>query len=275
MLLVRKRNQLDQIATDTSRDPEIELKLRDIRCRAATLAIIVGAGLEPTDAREESNGSMQILLIEDDPSLRQSLSSLLRETGFAVDVAFNGDEGLAMAQQSEYDAIILELSEANRDGASILKELRHSDKRTPLLMLTSEDSSQDSVKWLDSGADDCLAKPIETPELEARLRALIRRASIKPNTMIELGPVAVDKIAKAVTVNGIRVPLTNKEYQLLEFLAENRGHVVTRTRIYERLFNEIDNSFANLVDVYVSNIRRKMGHPLIKTMRGRGYLIEK
>ena len=274
MFIVKKRNQLDQIATDTTGDPEIDLNFRDNLCRAAALAIIVGAGLEPAVAREASKGSMQILLIEDDPSLRQFFSSFLREKGFAVDVALHCNEGLGMAQQLEYDAIILELSEANRESASILKELRHSDKRTPLLILTSEGSSQDSVKLLDSGADDCLAKPFEAPELEARLRALIRRASMKPNSMMEIGPVVIDNTAKAVTVNGKPIPLTNKEYQLLEFLAENRGNVVTRTRIYERLFNEIDNSFANLVDVYVSNIRRKMGHPLIKTLRGRGYLIE-
>ncbi len=217
---------------------------------------------------------MQILLIEEDPSLRQYLSSCLRESGSQVDVAFNGVDGLFMASQKGYDAIILELSEANHDGASILKELRHRDQRTPLLILTSQDSSQGSVKWLDSGADDCLTKPIEPPELEARLRALIRRASIKPASIMELGPVVIDKTAKAVTVNGNAIPLTNKEYQLLECLAENRGHVVTRNKIYERLFNEIDSSLANLVDVYVSNIRRKIGHPLIKTLRGRGYMID-
>ncbi len=156
---------------------------------------------------------------------------------------------------------------------SILKELRHSDKRTPLLILASQDSSQDTVKWLDSGADACLAKPVELSELEARLRALIRRAGIKASSLMEVGPVVIDTAAKVVTVNGNRIPLTNKEFQLLEFLAENCGSVVTRNRIYKRLFNEIDTSLSNLVDVYVSNIRRKMGLPLIKTLRSRGYMI--
>ena len=217
---------------------------------------------------------MRILFVADEPTLGQSVLPYLRDAGFSVDFALNGDEGLAKTQQSDYDAAILDLMQENRDGASVLKELRHRVKDTPLLMLTSQDSLQDSVKCLDSGADDCLIKPFHVSELEARLRALIRRASISPNSIIEIGPVVIDITAKIVNVNGTRIPLTNKEFLLLEFLAENRGNTVTRSRIYERLFNEIDNSFANLVDVYVSNIRRKMGHPLIKTLRGRGYRIE-
>ena len=265
--------QHHQIATDFNRYPEISLKLGCNHCRLIAVATIVVFGLEPVVDRQESKGRMHILLVEADSSLRHALSSFLSGAGFVIDVAFNGNEGLEKALQTEYDAIILEQIEAKHEGESILKELRHSDKRTPLLILASQDSSQDTVKWLDSGADACLAKPVELSELEARLRALIRRAGIKASSLMEVGPVVIDTAAKVVTVNGNRIPLTNKEFQLLEFLAENCGSVVTRNRIYKRLFNEIDTSLSNLVDVYVSNIRRKIGLPLIKTLRSRGYMI--
>jgi len=224
--------------------------------------------------RQESDTQMRVLLMEDEPFLGQLVSSFLLNAGFSVDVAANTEEGLTKGQKDAYDAIILELQLENRDGVSVVKELRRHGKDTPVLMLTPQDSAQDLVKCLDSGADDCLVKPFDVAELEARLRALIRRANVKPNSVMQIGPAIIDTSAKTVTVNGIRTQLTNKEYQLLVFLAENRGIVVTRTRIYERLFDEIDNSLANLVDVYVSNIRRKMGHDLIKTLRGRGYMIE-
>ena len=216
---------------------------------------------------------MRLLLIEDETDLAQGIAKALREEGYAVDVAEEGPEGLYKAVNSDYDAIILDVMLPGLDGWELLQRLRKV-KSTSVLMLTARDSTSDRVHGLDIGADDYLVKPFELPELFARLRALIRRNSRQPHSTIEIGDVTVNTAARIIVRDGQPVPLTAREYALVEYLALHRGEVVTRTALYEHLFDENDNTFSNLLDVHVSNIRKKLGPEFINTRRGHGYVID-
>lgn len=213
-------------------------------------------------------------MIEDEPDVIRAVAMFLREAGYSVDTAENGEDGLFKAVAWDYDVILLDVMLPKRDGWSVLEELRRQKKSTPVLMLTARDDVKDRVRGLDIGADDYLVKPFELTELVARIRALIRRSAGKAQSLIEIGAVSIDTTARTVSVDGNNVALTAKEYCLLEFLAIHRGELVTRTKIYDHLFDEYDSSLSNLVDVYVSNIRRKVGRELITTRRGMGYIIE-
>jgi two-component system, OmpR family, response regulator len=215
---------------------------------------------------------MRVLVIEDEPDVRNAVAMYLREEGYSVDVAPDGEEGLFKATVWDYDVILLDVMLPKIDGWNLLADLRRK-KSTPVLMLTARDAVRDRVRGLDTGADDYLVKPFELSELTARVRALIRRAAGKAHPMIEIGEVRIDTAARRVTRDGAPVALTAKEYSLVELLALHRGELVTRTMIYEHLFDETDDSLSNVVDVYVSNIRRKLGRDLIETRRGQGYLI--
>ncbi len=216
---------------------------------------------------------MRILIVEDEPDLLNSLAMALRDEGYAVDTAANGEDGLFNAENTAYDAIVLDVMLPKLDGWSVLQRLRKT-KKTPVLMLTARDTSRDRVRGLDIGADDYLVKPFDLPELLARLRALIRRASGQATTRIEIGEVSLDMAARTVTRKGEPVDITAREYALIEFLMVHRGEVVTRTMLYEHLFDEDDSTLSNLLDVHVSNLRKKLGHEFITTRRGHGYCIE-
>ena len=216
---------------------------------------------------------MRILIVEDEPDLRTALARSLRDEGYAVDAADNGEDGLFNAESNDYDAIILDVMMPRMDGWQVLKQLRKS-KKTPVLMLTARDESRDRVKGLDIGADDYVVKPFDLPELLARLRALIRRSAGKTSSVTEIGDVSVDTAARVVCLKGTPVELTAREYQLVEFMALHRGEVVSRTQLYEHLFDENDTSLSNLLDVHVSNVRKKLGAEFITTRRGHGYCIE-
>lgn len=216
---------------------------------------------------------MRILVVEDEPRLLRNLAKALREEGYAVDTAETGDDGLFKAQTYDYDAIVLDILLPGLDGWQVLERLRRT-KATPVLMLTALDATRDRVRGLDTGADDYLVKPFDLDELLARLRALIRRAAGQAQSRIELGDVVVDTRARTVTRAGQPVALTPREYAILEYLALHRGQVVSRTALYEHLFDETDDTLSNLVDVHVFNIRKKLGHNLITTRRGLGYCIE-
>lgn len=215
---------------------------------------------------------MRILVVEDEPDLLASLAQALREEDYAVDTAADGEEGLYKAQSWDYDALVLDIMLPRLDGWGVLARLRQT-KRTPVLLLTARDTSRDRVRGLDSGADDYVVKPFDLPELLARLRALIRRCTGQASAVIEVGDVRLDTAARTVTHAGAAVALTGREYGLLEFLARHRGEVVTRTTLYEHLFDEDDESLSNLLDVHVSNLRKKLGAELITTRRGHGYCI--
>lgn len=217
--------------------------------------------------------TMRLLLVEDEGDLLASLAQALREQGYAVDTAEDGEEGLYKAETWSYDAIILDVMLPKLDGWELLRRLRAKSK-TPVLMLTARDMVRDRVRGLDSGADDYLVKPFDLDELMARLRALMRRGAGQPDPRIEIGDVMIDTAARSVSRGARPVVLTAREYSLVEFLALHRGRVVTRTTLYEHLFGEEDNSLSNLLDVHVSNIRKKLGHDFILTRRGHGYCIE-
>jgi len=168
--------------------------------------------------------------------------------------------------------IVLDLMLPKKDGWSVLRELRKSQS-TPVLVLTARDAVPDRIKGLDAGADDYLTKPFELGELLARIRALIRRAAGKASARIEVGEIVIDTSAKAVTRRGQPVPLTAREYVLVEFLAIHRGELVTRSMIYDHLYDEDDDSLSNLIDVHVSNVRKKLGKSFITTRRGQGYVL--
>lgn len=216
---------------------------------------------------------MRILIVEDEPDLLRSLAQALREEGYAVDSANNGQDGLFSAESYDYDAIVLDVMLPKMDGWEILKRLRKT-KKTPVLMLTARDQSRDRVKGLDTGADDYVVKPFDLPELFARLRALIRRSVNKTTNVIEIGDIKIDTAARNTLRAGQFIELTAREYALVEFLALHRGEVVTRTQLYEHLFDENESSLSNLLDVHVSNVRKKLGAEFIVTRRGHGYCIE-
>lgn len=216
---------------------------------------------------------MRILIVEDEPDLQRGLARALRDEGYAVDTADNGEDGLFNAGNTDYDAIVLDVMMPRLNGWEVLARLRKK-KKTPVLMLTARDQSQDRVKGLDTGADDYLVKPFDLPELMARLRALIRRSARQTTNQIEIGDVNIDTAARNVTLKGRLVELTAREYALVEFMALHRGEVVTRTQLYEHLFDENDSTLSNLLDVHVSNVRKKLGGEFITTRRGHGYCIE-
>ena len=216
---------------------------------------------------------MRILIVEDEPDLLSGLAQALREEGYAVDTANDGEDGAYKAENYDYDAIVLDVMLPKLDGWQILSGLRKI-KKTPVLMLTARDQSRDRVRGLDTGADDYVVKPFDLPELFARLRALIRRTANKSINVFEIGDVKIDTAARNVFLKENPVELTAREYSLVEFLAVHRGEVVTRTQLYEHLFDENDDTFSNLLDVHVSNVRKKLGAEFIVTRRGHGYCIE-
>jgi two-component system OmpR family response regulator len=216
---------------------------------------------------------MRVLIVEDEPDLLGSLLRAVREDGYAADESADGEEGLYKAESYDYDAILLDVMLPGLDGWEVLRRLRKT-KKTPVLMLTARDAVRDRVKGLDTGADDYVVKPFDVDEVLARLRALIRRSASEAQPRLEIGEVMIDTAARTVTLHGELVTLTAREYALLEYLAMHRGKLVTRTMLYEHLFDENDNTLSNLLDVHVSNLRKKLGHEFITTRRGHGYSID-
>lgn len=217
--------------------------------------------------------AMRILIVEDEPDLLRALAQALREEGYAVDTATDGDDALFKAENWEYDSVVLDIMLPKLDGWEVLRRLRKT-KKTPVLMLTARDQTRDRVRGLDNGADDYLVKPFDLAELLARLRALIRRTGNQTRAAIEVGAVIIDTAGRKISLAGESVALTAREYALVEYLALHRGQVITRTVLYEHLFDENDSTLSNLLDVHVSNVRKKLGHDFIATRRGHGYCIE-
>lgn len=215
---------------------------------------------------------MRLLVIEDQTDLRRVLMHMLEEDGYAVDVAANGETGLAKAQVWPYDAIVLDIMLPKMNGWELLETLRRTS-RTPVLILSARDALQDRVSGLDLGADDYLTKPFERTELLARLRALIRRSADRANSVVMIGDLTVDLRARAVKRADEIITLTAREYALLAYLTLHRGRVISRVELYDHLFDENDDTLSNLLDVYVSYLRKKLGADVIETRRGLGYVI--
>jgi DNA-binding response OmpR family regulator len=219
---------------------------------------------------------MRLLLVEDDPGVLRFVLKGLRERAYAVDTATTGDDALYQAEINTYDLIILDVMIPGRDGFAVCKQIRKTGNRVPILMLTALDAVEDRITGLDVGADDYLAKPFAFRELLARLRALLRRSGELRPPNITVADVVVDTAAQTVTRRGRRIPLTTKEYALVEFLARNAGRVVGRAAIAEHVWDETFDPFSNLIEVYVNRLRRKIDEdsklPLLHTRRGAGYL---
>jgi two-component system OmpR family response regulator len=215
---------------------------------------------------------MRILIVEDEPDLLRSLTQALQEEGYAVDCASDGESGLFNAQNYDYDGVVLDVMLPKLDGWEVLRRLRKS-KKTPVLMLTARDQLKDRVRGLDIGADDYVVKPFDLEELFARLRALIRRSAARASNIVKAGDISIDTAARLVVRDSQPVALTAREYALVEYLALHQGEDVTRTTLYEHLFDENESTLSNLLDVHVSNIRKKLGADFITTRRGHGYCI--
>jgi DNA-binding response OmpR family regulator len=219
---------------------------------------------------------MRLLLVEDDPGVLRFVLKGLREQAYAVDTATTGDDALYQAEINTYDLIILDVMIPGGDGFAVCKQIRKTGNRVPILMLTALDGVEDRITGLDVGADDYLAKPFAFRELLARLRALLRRSGELRPPNITVADVVVDTAAQTVTRRGRRIPLTTKEYALVEFLARNAGRVVGRAAIAEHVWDETFDPFSNLIEVYVNRLRHKIDEdsklPLLHTRRGAGYL---
>jgi DNA-binding response OmpR family regulator len=220
---------------------------------------------------------MKILVIEDERRLAKLLKKGLEENDFTVDVAFDGEEGLFRAETSPYDAVLLDLMLPNVDGLAILESLRLKKINLPVLVVTARGDVEDRIKGLDIGADDYIAKPFDLAELIARLRAAIRRSKGKPSPVIEIGDLCIDMNAKLVKRTGKTIPLSAREYRLLEYLALNAGRVVSRTEMIEHIYSTEYEWDSNVIDVYINYLRKKIdrapAHPLIHTVRGAGYIL--
>lgn len=220
---------------------------------------------------------MRILLVEDDPRIARFVAKGLRERAYAVDVAVDSEEALYKFAISDYDAVVLDVMIPGRDGFAVCRELRAGGSTVPVLMLTARDAVADRVTGLDSGADDYLTKPFEVAELAARLRALMRRGHLFRAPTIKVRDLLIDTRGRLVTLAGREIPLTAKEYALLEYLAREAGRVVTRTEIAEHVWDEHFDPASNLIDVHINRLRRKLDDglntPLIHTRRGAGYVM--
>ncbi len=215
---------------------------------------------------------MRILLVEDEELLCSSLSRALCEECYAVDTASDGDSAVYHAENWSYDAVILDIMLPGCSGWKVLERIRRFS-HVPVIMLTALDGLKERITGLDSGADDYITKPFDLYELLARLRAVIRRSQGHSSQIIEINDVCLDTQAKRVTRTGEEIHLTAREYVIFAHLACRKGHTVTRTELYEHLFDEKDDTISNLIDVHISSLSKKLGAELIRTRRGLGYFI--
>ncbi len=221
---------------------------------------------------------MRVLVVEDHAGLARNIARALRESaGYAVDIAFDGEDGLHMAVTNPYDLILLDLMLPRLDGIALLRSARRSDVRSPVLVLTSRDDKKTTVELLEAGADDYLTKPFDVGEMVARCRALIRRAHGIAASAIEVGDLVIHTEEMKVTRGGRSVSLTAMEYKLLEYMAHRPRAVLSKSALLEHLYDHDWEKFSNVLEVYVSSLRRKLNRdgavPLIHTLKGRGYVL--
>lgn len=221
---------------------------------------------------------MRVLLVEDERKLAGVLKRGLEEHGYAVDVAYDGDEGLGLAELEPYDLIVLDVMLPQLDGLTVCRRLRAQRRNVPILMLTARDTIDDRVAGLDSGADDYLIKPFAFRELLARARALLRRDSSSKDPVLRVADLELDTVSREVRRAGRSIELTSKEYAMLEYFVRNPNRVLTRTQIAEHVWDYDFVAMSNVVDVYVRYLRRKLGDDqeprLIRTLRGTGYQLQ-
>jgi DNA-binding response OmpR family regulator len=220
---------------------------------------------------------MRVLVAEDHASLARSIANGLREEGYAVDLTFDGDEALRYASDNPYDCVILDVMMPGKTGWQVVETLRRNGSMTPVLFLTAKDTVEDRVKGLNLGADDYLVKPFAFDELLARVRAIIRRGHNRASKAIKIADLEIDTAAKNVSRAGQSITLSAREYALLEYLALRGGEVVSRSEIWEHLYDQNDETVSNVVDVYIGYLRGKIDRDhdlkLIHTRRGMGYVL--
>jgi len=220
---------------------------------------------------------MRLLLVEDEEKVINFVQRGLAAERFAVDVARNGHEGLELAQNYDYDVIILDLLLPGLDGTEVLHKIRRTDSQVPILILTARDAVRDKVAHFEAGADDYLTKPFAFAELLVRVKALLRRGATRQETVLRVADLELDRLSQQVRRGGKRIELTSKEYSLLEYLMANTGRVLSRTMIIEHVWDQSFDGATNIVDVYVRHLRDKVDEGregnLIRTVRGVGYAI--
>ncbi len=221
---------------------------------------------------------MKILLVEDYKPLQKSVAKAIRELGWAVDVAADGEEGHWHIENHDYDVIILDLMLPKVNGIEVLRHMRSQGNQTPVLILTSRDAVEERMRGLDLGADDYLVKPCFIGELISRIKALVRRSYGQKDPVLRVDDLEIDTSSRAVRRDGQEIELSAREYALLEYLARRQGDVVTRTEIWEHVYESYGGSTSNVVDVYVGYLRKKLHlpdtAPLIHTKRGQGYILK-
>jgi len=220
---------------------------------------------------------MRCLIVEDYAPLRQNIQECLKEEGFVVDASATGDEGLWFARNHPYDVILLDIMLPNVDGLTILRDLRGIQNKTPVMVLSARDTVEHRVEGLNAGADDYLVKPFALAELVARVRALMRRSYAHESTILRIGDMTIDCTRKIVSRGGEEIALTRREYTLLEYLAYRSGQPVSRTDIWEHVYEDHTGGSSNAVDVYIGYLRKKLNaggrSDLIQTRRGYGYTL--
>lgn len=221
---------------------------------------------------------MRILIVEDEKALANNLRRGLSEEGYSVDAAYDGEEGGFMAETEPYDLIILDIMLPKKDGIAVLKNLRKEGIKTPVLMLTAKDAVSDKIRGLDSGADDYITKPFDFDELLARVRSLLRRKGEVKSAVITIADLEIDTAGHQVKRGGKEIPLSAREYALLEYLAYNKEKVVSRTDISEHIYDYDFDLDSNIIDVYINFLRNKIDKGfdkrLIHTIRGAGYILK-
>lgn len=216
---------------------------------------------------------MRLLVVEDDKDLNRQIVTALEQAGYAVDRAFDGEDGGYLGETEPYDAIVLDLGLPMVNGVTVLQQWRRAGKTMPVLILTARDRWSDKVAAFDAGADDYVVKPFHVEELLARVRALLRRAAGHATSEIACGPVRVDTRASRVLVDGQPIKLTSHEYRLLAYLMHHQGRVVSRGELVEHLYDQDFDRDSNTIEVFVGRLRKKLGVEVIQTIRGLGYVL--
>src|SRR6266566_9325147 len=228
----------------------------------------------PPDGR-----GMRVLIVEDEARLAKNIAQALRESaGYAVDIAPDGQEGLFLAESNSYDAVLLDLMLPQVDGLQVLTRIRKAGQQTPVLVLTARDEKESVIALLNAGADDYLTKPFDLGELLARTKALIRRGKGQPSPVLTIGDLQLNTVNRTVQRSDRTILLTAMEYRVLEYLAHRPGAVVSKTELLEHLYDYNWEKFSNVIEVYISGLRRKLDdgsdRQLIHTVRGQGYILQ-
>ncbi|UTW03119.1 response regulator transcription factor [Amphritea atlantica] len=215
---------------------------------------------------------MRILLVEDDAALGPELKASLAKHGYAVDLAINGVDGEIMGKEDIYDLVVLDLGLPDRSGLEVLRHWRAQKNNIPVLVLTARSAWQERVDGFDAGADDYLPKPFHTEELLARMTALLRRANHQISSQLEASGLTLDENTQSVILEGKEIALTGTEYRLLRYMMHNPGRVLSKLQLVEHMYDDCAENDSNVVEAYIKMLRKKIGHEMISTKRGQGYV---